>query len=98
MFGVEIHATLFELEARLPVHEVPRQVQRNDERQDRDDEREDVNVAVAPREEQQQQRAAKRQEGNEGEDVGMDHFGVHRVPFQTMKTTTTAAPTATHPA
>ena len=87
-----------ELEAGLPVHEVHRQVQRQDEREDRYDQREDFNVAIAAREEQQQQRASKRYKRYQAEDEGMDIFGFHRVPFQIIKTTTAAAPAATHPA
>ena len=65
---------------------------------DRYDQREDFDVPIAPRKKEQQQRAAERHKGYEAEDEGMDIFSFHRVPFQIMKTTTAAAPAATHPA
>ncbi len=87
---------LLELEAALAANEIPRQVQRGQQRDERNRQREVAHVAVAAREESQQDRARQRQENHDGEDVVVDE--VHRTPLHTMKAITAAAPTATHPA
>ncbi len=97
MFGWVIHGdVLFELEAGLSAHEVPRQVQRGQQGDQRNAEREVADIAVAAREKRQQDRAYQRQEHDDGEDVVVDE--VHRNPLHTMKAMTAVAPTATHPA
>src|SRR5689334_4105815 len=88
-----------ELEAWLANSEVHRQMQRQYERQHGDGEGEGTDVALTPREDHEQQCAAKRDEGDQAEDEGIEHVCVHRAPaVQTMKAITAAAPTATHPA
>ena len=64
-------------------------------RDQRNRQREVADIAVAAREERQQDRARQRQEDDDGEDVVVDE--VHRNPLHTMKAITAAAPTR-HPA
>ena len=58
--------------------------------------REIADIAMAAREEQQQDGPRQRQKNNDGEDVAVDE--IHRTPLHTMKAITAAAPMATQPA
>ena len=60
MLGCEIQGTFCSnWKPALPAHEVPGQVQRRQQRDQRDAEREAADVAIAPREDDQQQRAPR---------------------------------------
>src|ERR1035438_9673765 len=87
---------LLELEPALPADQVPRQVQRGEQGDQRDRQRKIADIAIAARKEQQQDGSRQRQKNNDGEDVAVDE--IHRTPLHTMKAITAAAPMATQPA
>src|SRR5271157_801354 len=87
---------LLKLEAGLRTVKVPGKMQRGEERDNRDSQGEPLHVAIAARENREQQRASERQERNDGENVAV--AVVHRTPRHTMKAITAAAPAATQPA
>src|SRR6185312_944922 len=73
-----------ELKAAPGAVKVRRQVQRDNEVEQRDDQRENADVAVAPRKEQKQQSASQRNKRDQRENRGIESQAVHRVPTQTM--------------
>ena len=89
-----------ELEAVDAAAEVDREMQRQDKGEQRDDQCEDADVAVAPRQQHKHQRARQRGEGHEGENDGAEfrHVSSGLRPIQIMKAITAAEPTAIHPA
>src|ERR1700680_3072899 len=80
--------------------EMDGQMQRKNERQERDNQREDPNIAVAPRKKHQQQAARQRHERHQRENDGTEAVSAHRasIHIQIMKAITTAEPAAIHPA
>src|ERR1019366_6368424 len=74
---------------------VPRQVQRGKQGDQRDCQREIADIAMAAREEQQQDGTCQRQKNNDGEDVAVDE--IHRTPLHTMKAITSTAPMTAQP-
>src|SRR5205807_8232088 len=74
---------------------VERQIKREAERQEREDQRSPAQIAVVARQQHQHQRADRRQEGDECENAGIVHL---LTPSQIMKTMTPAPPMATQAA
>ncbi len=73
-----------ELEAGQAAIEVRRQVQRENEREQRNHQREDADVAIPPREEQQQQSADRGSEGDQRQNILVEPVHCVRTPIQTM--------------
>ncbi len=74
----------FELEASRVAVQMDRKMQRRDERQYRDYEGEEFNVAVAPGDHKQQQASSERNKRHQRQNVGIEARSIHRTPLQTM--------------
>src|SRR6266571_3157993 len=86
----------FVLKSGLGVLKVNRQVQRENESEERDHERANADVTVATRREEQQQSTSQRHKRDQRQNRAVKRG--HRVPIHVMYAMTTAAPAAIQPA
>ncbi len=72
------------VESRVFAVEINRQVQGQDKRQQRNNQRKDTNVAVAAGKQHQQQSPRERRKRYQRQNEGPEPVGVHRTPIQIM--------------
>ncbi len=86
------------LKISLSAKEIEWQVQRQNKCQQRYNESKNANVAIAARQQHQQQSARQRRECHQGKNDRAEMISDHRTPIQIMKAITAAEPAAIQPA